>query len=101
MSSNLDRQIAQLPCLHRSVEYARARFGRDGSIVYDRFDTLQQAEAETDAKAQWLASLNEATRREYTADSFAVMSREVWILADGTNVIRPWQQLRAGNPGKG
>lgn len=99
--SNLDRQIALLPCLSQNTEYARARFGRDGTVVYDHFDTLQQAEAETDAKAQWLASLNEATRSEHTAASFAVASRQVWILVDGTNVIRPWQLLRAGNPDKG
>lgn len=56
------------------------------------------AEMAADSMMTHIESLNEPTRLENGVRSADVVSRQVTVEDDGTQIIRPWQVERAGVP---
>lgn len=79
------------------AEWAAALNGYDGGVKYQPGDQ-KYAELVADSVATHLASLNEATREHGKVLSADVVSREVTVEDDGTQIIRPWAVVRAGQP---
>lgn len=58
----------------------------------------EHAEFTVDSVATYLASLNDATREHGGFRSVDLVSREVTVEDDGTQIIRPWAVVRTGCP---
>ncbi len=74
-----------------------ARFNYyDGTAKHEIGGDREHAELTADGKATHLASLNDATRELGGVKSAELVSREVTVEGDGTQIIRPWKVERAG-----
>jgi hypothetical protein len=78
------------------TEWAAALNGYDGGVKYTNHGDREYAELTADSVATHLASLNEATREYGKVKSVDLVQREVTVEDDGTQIIRPWQVVRAG-----
>ncbi len=74
---------------------ARANY-YDGAAKHQRGTDREHAELIADSMATYLASLNDATRECGGVKSADLVSREVTVEDDGTQIIRPWRVERAG-----
>lgn len=77
------------------TEWAAALYGYDGGVKYQAGDR-EYAELVADSVATHLASLNEPTREAGKVRSVNLVSREVTVEDDGTQIIRPWSVEREG-----
>jgi len=83
------------------TEWAAAVNYYDGTVKHAPGTDEDHAQLLADSVTTHIESLNGPTRKENGVESADVVSREVTVEDDGTQVIRPWRVARAGQAYEG